>query len=267
MDQLQSTLKLINISESAIPVYRGRIVENTFEDTYFKVEKMLNNPAMEQSHPFLYGLDFNQLSREEIEKVDKLYELASDQDVDPTKSEDQENPDQAEVPTEEEKQEEPIEQTPVCYTCFYSAIKNGSIKTGECYSNTPTPELAKADAVKKLSDLGFSGINIIAIETGDPDFANQEKPTEEEQEDQPISEAQENQVDELTKQEKLDLFSKFFKIFKALIFRMGVSSYIDLDLDQKAEFWELMAQLWTEKYDPREFMTQDNIDRLETMKF
>ena len=47
-------------------------------------------------------------------------------------------------------------------------MKDGELKTGECFSNAKDSQSAKADAISKLANLGFTSIEIIAIEQGDP---------------------------------------------------------------------------------------------------
>lgn len=58
--------------------------------------------------------------------------------------------------------------TSSAFTCLYSAMKDGEIKTGEFYSNAVDPASAKVDAISKLIGLGFTSIEIIAVENGDP---------------------------------------------------------------------------------------------------
>ena len=78
---------------------------------------------------------------------------------------------------QEVKVEEPVEK-PVggtlfkakvpCWTVIYSATSNdGSIKTGEAYSNAISASAAKADVNAKLSRIGYSNISILAIEATD----------------------------------------------------------------------------------------------------
>ena len=55
------------------------------------------------------------------------------------------------------------------FTVLYSAMRDGNIKTGEAYSNAINPRSAKADVLSQLERAGYSNINILAIECGDPD--------------------------------------------------------------------------------------------------
>lgn len=45
---------------------------------YNKIQKLLNTNGMESSHPFLYQLDPLELSEDECDKVNKLYQLGQD---------------------------------------------------------------------------------------------------------------------------------------------------------------------------------------------
>ena len=314
LDVYQEALRKIKLHEATIPMQNGKIINDT--DTYEKVEKLLACPEMEQSHQFLYDIDFDQLSDDIVKKVDDLYDLAIKQGL-------------IEVEPEEELEatstvtydsdgitdvEDVAEIVPSvrnvinCYTCFYSAIKNGEIKTGECYSNAPTPEQAKVDAISKLTQIGFSDINIIAIETGDTDLANcdqlahtvdspketkptmndgtltetstmfseaddkedtekevevktdvKDEPEEKEEEKEPVRK-------EPSHQEKVELFAKFFKTFKDLLIKMKTTSYKNFNIDGKADFWKRMSEIWNEDYDPRDFMTPANIEKLENFE-
>ena len=52
----------------------------------------------------------------------------------------------------------------------YSAVKDGKIRTGECYSNAISPASAKCDCLNKLYKAGFENITILALEVNDEDF-------------------------------------------------------------------------------------------------
>lgn len=51
------------------------------------------------------------------------------------------------------------------YILFYTAKREGVDATGQTYSTLRDPDMAKAEAITKLMDLGYSKIDIIAIET------------------------------------------------------------------------------------------------------
>ena len=76
IDEFQAALAKINMNESSLPVFRGRLVEHV--ETYNKTQQLLNIDAFEKAHPMLYRLNFDELTNEDIQKVDKLYDLACD---------------------------------------------------------------------------------------------------------------------------------------------------------------------------------------------
>ena len=76
IDEFQAALAKINMNESSLPVFRGRLVEHV--ETYNKTQQLLNIDAFEKAHPMLYKLNFDELTNEDIQKVDKLYDLACD---------------------------------------------------------------------------------------------------------------------------------------------------------------------------------------------
>ena len=95
-------------------------------------------------------------------------------------------------------------------------MKNGQIKTGECYSNATTMENAKLDAIQKLKKLGFTAIDILAAEESDPSakgcdsrqpdtFGAKAYDTHEETD---ISSSTENIVPEAAKKEEADNIKK-----------------------------------------------------------
>ena len=429
-DVYERALRNVNLTESVMPLFRGRIVENV--DVYNKVHRLLNCPEMERAHKFLYDVDYDQLTEDTITKVNNLYDYAvkngfvddesdavevNDEDkpldnatdVDPlnnTQPQNQavvtEDDDEAieEVPAEEEpaKEEEPAEapvETPVetpatsgC-VCLYTAMKNGKLHTGECPSDATDPEQAKYDVTNKLTQFGYTDINILAVEDGvtgggsaqvtdygqkaitnstfnydtkkpsdilitrdagrdniqqlaqplaenadnteeifeeakddnekdeaeekekeekkedkKEEPAKEEEPAEEEPaEEEPADEepsdegpaeeektveeepaddedtekedekddAKEDEKDDdkkgkdLSKEEKLNLATEYIQKFKALLVKNDYKSYRDIDLADKADFDKNLAKEWKGKPDPKEFMTDANIQKLETM--
>ena len=211
-DVYQRALRNVNLTESVMPLFRGRIVENV--DVYNKVHRLLNCPEMERAHKFLYDVDYDQLTEDTITKVNNLYDYAvkngfvddegdavevndEDQpidnktDVDPlndtqpqnqavvTEDNDEETIEEepAEEPTDAPAQpaETPVEapaetpaETPVAggCVCLYTAMKNGKLHTGECPSDATDPEQAKYDVTNKLTQFGYTDINILAVEDG-----------------------------------------------------------------------------------------------------
>ena len=175
-DGLQEALKKVKINESVMPYVNGRLVDDA---AFNKTQKILDCPEMISAHKYLYNLDMDQLTEEEIGKIDQLYKLGCDRGFiidDLTDWDEPETPEQAET-KQEVKVEEPVEK-PVggtlfkakvpCWTVIYSATsKDGSIKTGEAYSNAISASAAKADVNAKLSRIGYSNISILAIEATD----------------------------------------------------------------------------------------------------
>ena len=195
MEAYQIALSKINLREAVAPVFRGKIVED--EDTYNKVQQLLDCPQMEHAHKFLLDVDFDDLSQEIKQKVDDLYELAISQEfikadqaeedevadevgqeaadiAQPQVSdnsggfENESIPNPGDAATKDSIQVSAPEMNTCAFVLFYSAMKHGDIKTGECYSNATTLENAKLDALQKLKKFGFTAIEIIAAEECDP---------------------------------------------------------------------------------------------------
>lgn len=197
MEALQAAFAKVNIREAVAPIVRGKIVED--EDTYNKVQQLLDCPEMEHAHKFLLDIDFDDLTPEIVQKVDDIFQLAVSQGF--LKSAIEANDEEAEDAGEEaadiaqdqpqisdnsggfEKESIPdpseaaakdsinADASNFCscaFVLFYSAMKDGKVKTGECYSNATTLDNAKLDAVQKLKKLGFTAIDILAAEECDP---------------------------------------------------------------------------------------------------
>ena len=197
MEAYQLALSKVNLREAVAPLFRGKIVED--EDTYNKVHQLLDCPKMEHAHKFLLDVDFEDITDDVKQKVDELYQLAVSQGFIEGS---QEEAEEDEVANEVGKEAADIAQSEIsdnsggfekesvsdssvaaskdsiqtaapelnscAFVLFYSAMKHGEIKTGECYSNATTMENAKIDAIQKLKKLGFSSIDIIAAEECDP---------------------------------------------------------------------------------------------------
>lgn len=172
-DELKNAFYRCNLKEAVQPRSEsGKIIEDS--DTYNRVQKLLATPEMEEAHGFLYDIDFDHLNDGIVSKVDSLYNLAidkgfiQDENVAPV-----EEPDFSEDPLTNDgvgSEKAPFMNDTLdsAYTCLYSAMKDGELKTGECFSNAKDTQSAKADAISKLANLGFTSIEIIAIEQGDP---------------------------------------------------------------------------------------------------
>ena len=175
-DGLQEALKKVKMDESVMPYVNGRLVDDA---AFNKTQKILDCPEMISAHKYLYNLDMDQLTEEEINKIDQLYKLGCDRGFivdDLTDWDKPETPEQAEIKYEvqvEEPAQKPVGGTLFkakvpCWTVIYSATsKDGSIKTGEAYSNAISASAAKADVNAKLSRIGYSNISILAIEATD----------------------------------------------------------------------------------------------------
>ena len=185
-DALQEAMKKINLDESVLPYCNGRLVNDV---AFNKIQKILNCPEMVSCHKYLYNLDLDQLNEEEVDKVDKLYKLGCDRGFiidDLTDWDADDSIDTATAKITGDIAEEPKVETPVeepksvagtlfkakvpCWTIIYSATsKDGEIKTGEAYSNAISAAAAKADVKSKLSNIGYSNITILAIESCEVD--------------------------------------------------------------------------------------------------
>ena len=180
-DKLTEAMSKIDLNEEIMPVVNGRLVEDV--DSYNKIQKILETPELINAHKYLYNLDVENLDEEDVQKVDKIYNLGIERGFIQKPME--------EVPTDVSAQDTVInkvnqeEIAPVnkisykaripSWTVLYSAWKDGNVKTGECYSNSINPQAAKADCYAKLSRCGYENINILAIEAGDPDFCGRDQ--------------------------------------------------------------------------------------------
>ena len=134
-----------------------------------------------EAHRYLYDLDVECLSEDEIKRVDKLFDLGVKKGYIDNSFEEEleksENPDAVVADEEPEKTVEiaaPAENHDInmqipCWTILYSATKNGETKCGECYSNAISVSAAKADCLAKLERFGYGNISVLAIEAGDSD--------------------------------------------------------------------------------------------------
>lgn len=179
-DIYQEAFEKINWKESVAPVIRGvMLVEDSQVEAYNKIQKLLNINGMESCHSYLLDLDPSELTEAEACKVNNLYKLAQSrgfiEEDDADKMEDELLPPKVQ-PITVNTQPEPIKPEPVsifkndnAFTILYSAMRNGSIKTGEAFSNAFDTRAAKADVISKLERAGYQNISILAIEAGDPD--------------------------------------------------------------------------------------------------
>ena len=182
-DEIQAAFRKVRLDENCMVYRNGMLLEH--QDTYNKIQKLLNAPEMSEAHRYLYDLDVECLSEDEIERVDKLFDLGVKKGyIDNSFQEEldkSENPDAviaaeepektAEVETAAETSAENRNVPIPCWTILYSATKNGETKCGECYSNAISVSAAKTDCLAKLERFGYGNISILAIEAGDPDCA------------------------------------------------------------------------------------------------
>ena len=182
-DEIQAAFRKVRLDENCMVYRNGMLLEH--QDTYNKIQKLLNAPEMSEAHRYLYDLDVECLSEDEIERVDKLFDLGVKKGyIDNSFQEEldkSENPDAVIAAEEPEKaaEVETTTETPAesrnvpipCWTILYSATKNGETKCGECYSNAISVSAAKADCLAKLERFGYGNVSILAIEAGDSDCA------------------------------------------------------------------------------------------------
>ena len=191
-DAYREALKKVNLNEEVMPIYKGRLLTENVE-LYCKIQKLLNCPAMEQCHRWLYDLDVENLDESEASKINNLFKLGVDKGYLDDEQDDLETPDQADaaadaaqpagdvslpvkdpapvIPDAQPPAPAPTPEAPMAaYTVVYSAMRDGQLKTGEAYSNSLNTRSAKADVISKLEKAGYQNISILAIEAGDPDM-------------------------------------------------------------------------------------------------
>lgn len=195
-DECLDALYRCNLRESVIPTKAGVIIENV--EGYNKINRLLEVDEFEPAHQFLYSLDPDEMSPEETDKVNRLYKLGQNKglilpdetgdlgDLDNdiaaclTSTSDKPECDTPAVtppvtpvvtPAVEPDVKVSVQpQLKTAYTMCYSAVKDGKIRTGECYSNAISPASAKCDCLNKLYKAGFENITILALEVNDEEF-------------------------------------------------------------------------------------------------
>ena len=73
-DEIQAALRRVRLDENCMVYRNGMLLEN--QDTYNKIQKLLASDKMCEAHKFLYNLDPESLTEDEIARVDKLFDLA-----------------------------------------------------------------------------------------------------------------------------------------------------------------------------------------------
>ena len=164
------------------------IFEESQVEMYNKIQRLLNCDAMESAHGYLYNLDPEELTEAEASKVNNLWKLGCEKGFIEDFTEDEEAEDKKDVKECDAVQAQASNLTPAtpaqqqvaanalqamrkqdAFTVLYSAMRDGSVKTGEAYSNAINPRSAKMDVISQLERAGYSNISILAIECGDPD--------------------------------------------------------------------------------------------------
>lgn len=169
------------------------------------------------------------------------------------------------------------------FTCLYTALdREGGYKTGKFYSSASSSDTARIDAVSKLAGFGYKNIEIVAVENGSVtptqmaqgDVGNDiEQMSPEEQAKSEEPKASENDLpttalEDLTDDEKLQMFNDWFTAFKSTLYDMDVESLSALNDDQKQEFWTRLKTKTIEmSQDPRTFISKSTMDKLETGTF
>ena len=164
------------------------IFEESQVEMYNKIQRLLNCDAMESAHGYLYNLDPEELTEAEASKVNNLWKLGCKKGFIEDFTEDEDTEDKEDVKECDAVQAQASNLTPAtpaqqqvaanalqamrkqdAFTILYSAMRDGSVKTGEAYSNAINPRSAKMDVISQLERAGYSNISILAIECGDPD--------------------------------------------------------------------------------------------------
>lgn len=349
-DACQAALKKIDLDEEVMPFVRGKLLTENV-DVYAKIQKLLSCKEFEPCHRFLYDLDIENIDESEASKVNNLYKLGCDRGF----FDDEDSEDTADATTKQEQkadecnavaapatvQAAPVSAVPTsAFTVLYSAVRDGQIKTGEAFSNAISTRSAKADVISKLERAGYSSIQILAIEAGDPDAvgcqntyckqlelgeaddreplsrvldpvgvkastansigqdavqisiaeddkqdSNAEQSASKEDdagdkeddaskaddaEDKKEEKAEEpaeklSSSSELSAGDKANLKDSYKKAFKAAMLKLKYDDkcFDDLDLQQKVDFFTELSNAWRGKADPKDFMSDKEVEALE----
>ena len=205
---------------------------------------------MEKCHPFIFSLDRGNINETEYNKINELYEcglkrgfLTEDEpefepeEADDTFCDDEPlcggpedsltNQEFLDKPKIDDNIQKPI------YTIFYTAIQNDEQKNGEFYSSIIDKEEAKNDCISQLGDMGYTSIQIKAVEQTDEQAISQyttndisdkteggmvfNEDDSEEYEKQETGEIDEPESTELTIDEKNALKTEYIRVFKEII--------------------------------------------------
>lgn len=150
------------------------------DETYNKIQKILECPEMEKSHPYLYSLDMENVNEDDEKKINAIYDLAVSRGIidevekeikgdDVTNECDDVDSSLCGGPSDAltgqemkcgEKPEAPINN----FTVLYSGMKDGTVKTGEFYSQATDIESAKEDCMSSMTSAGYTDMRVLAIE-------------------------------------------------------------------------------------------------------
>ena len=351
-DTYQAALKKVKLDEEVMPFVRGKLLTENL-DIYAKIQKLLGCKEFEPCHRFLYDLDIENIDESEASKVNNLYKLGCDRGFFDENEDEESTEEQKSDAEKKDKTNEcgtgevtfapslpvtpaPVPATPTsAFTVLYSAMRDGQIKTGEAFSNAINTRSAKADVISKLERAGYSSIQILAIEAGDPDAAgcsntyckqpdvkeaddrellshaldpvgikastantagqdtvamsvvekddastDDSKTDDTDKEEDKDGEADaENKKEEkaeepdeklkdgsdLTDGDKANLKDSYKKAFKATMLKLKYDDkcFDDLDLQQKVDFFTELSAAWKGKADPKEFMSDKEVEALE----
>ena len=155
--------------------------EELVNETYKKVRKILECPEMEKCHPYLYSLDMDNFNDEDVEKINKIYDLGvdrgmiqkdSDEEDDAEATDDVKKCDYDDTSlcggpedsiTSQPMNPQPMHRRPI-YTVMYSAQKDGYGTMGQFYSMAQSIEGAKEDCVNQMTANGYDDIMIMAVD-------------------------------------------------------------------------------------------------------
>lgn len=155
--------------------------EELVNETYKKVRKILECPEMEKCHPYLYSLDMDDFNDEDVEKINKIYDLGVDRGMiqkDGDEEDDAEATDDVkkcdyddtslcggpeDSITSQPMNPQPMQRRPI-YTVMYSAQKDGYGTMGQFYSMAQSIEGAKEDCVNQMTANGYDDIMIMAVD-------------------------------------------------------------------------------------------------------
>lgn len=73
--QTEAQKRLARIYSESNEVFEDDEPTEIIDETYNKVQKILDCSEMEKSHPYLYSLDLENVSEDDRNKIDRIYDL------------------------------------------------------------------------------------------------------------------------------------------------------------------------------------------------